>query len=92
MKLVTEIILYVALALQALGLLLTLIRMLIGPSLPDRLAGLDFFSACLIGLAVTYGMINNAVYLIDITLILALVGFLSTIIFAYYLMTKSEDA
>ena len=69
----------------SLSLMLTFIRLVRGPSLPDRVVALDLASMIAIGIIAVYAIKNNQPVFLDVALILALLSFLSTVAFAYYI-------
>lgn len=69
----------------ALAMLLSLIRLWIGPSLPDRVLALDTLYINTMALLVLIGLwIKNAVYF-EAALLIAMLGFISTIALSRYL-------
>lgn len=80
-----EIALGVALPGLALGAVLTTVRLLRGPSLPDRVVALDLLTTLGIGMACAWAMATDATAFLDVALVLALVAFLGTVAFARYL-------
>lgn len=85
MNIIAHGLIFLSIIMIVVALLLTLLRLLIGPSLPDRVMAFDLFSIlimCLIGI---YSLINmNSLYL-DIVLALALMAFLGTIAFSQFI-------
>jgi multicomponent Na+:H+ antiporter subunit F len=69
----------------AIGILLCLVRIVRGPTLPDRVVALDVAMYCAIGVIVTYAIRTEQQVLLDVAIVLALIGFLGTIAFAWYL-------
>ena len=80
----------VSLALLGLALLFALIRIIRGPTLADRILGLDTLT--MLGLAIiAVFAVRTGLYLyVDIAVALALVGFVSTAAFARYLLSRGE--
>ncbi|MBN2300312.1 MAG: hypothetical protein JXC31_03890 [Acholeplasmataceae bacterium] len=77
-------------SLLGLGLLFTLLRFVIGPSLSDKVVSLDTFNMIIIGVIAMLALIfNNELYL-DIVIIFAILSFLETIVFARYLEAKKD--
>lgn len=62
-----------------------LIRIIIGPSLPDRVVALDLTSYLLISIIAIYSLISKQAVYIDIVIALALIMFLGTVSFARYI-------
>jgi multicomponent Na+:H+ antiporter subunit F len=81
----------ISLVLLGISLLLALYRILRGPTLADRILGLDMLT--LLGLAViAVFAVRTGLYLyVDIAVALALVGFVSTAAFARYLLSRGEE-
>ncbi len=74
-----------ALGIISLGLILTFIRLVRGPSLPDRVVALDLAVALAIGIIACYAILFNQPAFLDVAIIIALISFLGTIAFAYYI-------
>jgi multicomponent Na+:H+ antiporter subunit F len=67
------------------GMVFSFIRLAKGPHLPDRIIALDLISVMAIGFFVSYGVLFNQSSFLDVAIILALITFLGTVAFAYYL-------
>ena len=75
-----------AFALLAFALLLNLWRLLRGPDLPDRILALDTLYINSIALLVLFGIhLDTAIYF-EAALLIAMMGFVSTIAVAKYLL------
>ncbi len=72
-------------AMLILGLFLALIRLVHGPSLPDRVVALDLMASFSIGLIAVYAVETNQALYLDVAMALALVAFLGTIAFAHFI-------
>lgn len=81
---VENVITYFTLPLLSISMLLIFIRLMKGPKLIDKVIALDLIVIVGIGTFAAYAMLYNKSVIIDISLILALIAFLSTIAFAYY--------
>ncbi len=68
-----------------LGLILAFVRLLRGPSLANRVIALDLMTTIGIGIIAAYSVLTNQPVFLDIAIVLALISFLSTVAFAYYL-------
>lgn len=62
-----------------------LIRVIIGPSVWDRLLGMSLISNKIIIIIIIYASINNTMFLLDFAIIYALSGFIGTIFIALFL-------
>jgi multicomponent Na+:H+ antiporter subunit F len=77
-----------ALVALSLGLLLTVVRIVRGPALPDRVLGLDMLVAIAIGLIAVLAIKSGFTLYIDIAIALSLVGFLATVAFARFILAR----
>jgi multicomponent Na+:H+ antiporter subunit F len=77
-------VMHIASALLGAALLLAVGRLLRGPTLPDRVVALDLISTLVVGIICMCALVfDQPVYLRD-ALVLAVVSFLGTVAFAYY--------
>lgn len=79
----------VSLILLSLSLLITAWRVLRGPSLADRVLGLDMLVAIAIGFIAVIGIRTGYVLYVDIAISLGLVGFLATVAFARFILSRA---
>ena len=80
-----------ALAVLGLSLLLTAWRIAAGPTLPDRIAGLDMLTGIAIGFIAVVAVKTGFTLYIDIAISLGLVGFLATVAFARFVLSRGEQ-
>lgn len=80
-----------ALGILSLSFLLTVLRVVIGPGLPDRVLGLDMLVTTAIGFIVVIGIRTGYTLYLDIAIALGLVGFLATVAFARFLMSRRYE-
>jgi len=80
--------LFIALALLCLSFFLAVVRVVRGPTLPDRVLALDMLVAAAIGFIAVIGIKTDYVLYLDIAIALGLVGFLATVAFARFIMTR----
>ena len=73
------------LAMLSVALLLAFIRLVRGPSLPDRVVALDLISILAAGVTAVYAIAAEQAVFLDVAIILALIGFLGTVAFARYI-------
>lgn len=85
-----EISLSVALAFLGLAFVLTIVRIWKGPTLPDRVLGLDVLTAGSIGFVAVIGIDTGFTLYVDVAIALGLVGFLATISFARFIMARGD--
>ena len=83
----------IALVILSISFLLTIIRIVRGPTLPDRILGLDMLVAAAIGFIAAIGIKTGFILYIDIAIALGLVGFLAAVAFARFVLSrgKTED-
>lgn len=82
----------VSLALLTLTFLLAVGRVVVGPTLPDRIVGLDMLVGAAIGYIAVIGVRTGYSLYLDIAIALGLVGFLATIAFARFVLERGMDA
>ena len=81
----------ICLVLLGIAMLLAVVRIIIGPSLADRILGLDTLTILGIGIIAIFAVRTGLYLYIDIAIALALVGFLSTAAFARYLLSRRVE-
>lgn len=81
-----DIALRIAAAAIALALLLNLWRLLRGPALGDRIVALDTMVINVIALIVLIGMMGGKATYFEAALLLAMVGFVSTIAYCKFIL------
>ena len=79
------IVIPVCLAILGLAFLLTLARLLRGPSLPDRIVALDTLNINAIALIVVLGISLDSALFFEAALLLAVMGFVATVALSKYL-------
>ncbi|UYF98803.1 MULTISPECIES: cation:proton antiporter [unclassified Halomonas] len=70
---------------MGLALMLTFVRVVRGPSLPDRVVALELFSTTVVGLVGVYAVQSGVASFLDAAIVIALMGFLAAIGFARFL-------
>lgn len=80
----------IAFAVLSLSFLLTVLRVLKGPSLPDRVLALDMLVAVGIGFIAVTGVASGVTFNVDIAIALGLVGFLATVAFARFVLSRGK--
>ncbi len=59
-------------------------RVIRGPTTPDRVVGLDTIATNVVAIAVLFAIESGAGFFVDVALVLAIIGFISTIAVARY--------
>ena len=76
----------IALFMVSLALLLNLWRLVRGPSLPDRILALDTMYINAIALLVLYGVYQKSAFYFEAALLIAVMGFVGTVVLSKYLL------
>jgi multicomponent Na+:H+ antiporter subunit F len=84
-------ILYGILPILSLSTIIIFIRFLKGPSIVDRVVSFDLMVTVGIGAIVVYSILTNQATFMDIAMVVALIGFLSTVAFSYYLEKSNRN-
>ena len=85
-----EISLVFCLTVLTISMLLSLIRLIIGPSLADRIIALEIMTFMIIGIVGIYSILSGQRAFLDVAVIISLISFLSTVAFAYYLERRIQ--
>lgn len=64
---------------------LAFIRLVRGPRLPDRVIALDLLTIVVMGFIIVYAVRSGQAAFLDVAIILALISFVGTAAFAYYI-------
>jgi multicomponent Na+:H+ antiporter subunit F len=66
------------------SLLIAFVRLVKGPTLPDRIVAMDLFGMLVVGLIVVLAGWSDVHATLDAAIVIALIGFLGTIAYATY--------
>jgi multicomponent Na+:H+ antiporter subunit F len=75
----------------SLALVLAFIRLVRGPSLPDRVVALDLLAAIIVGFIAVYATATGQRVFLDAAIVVALIIFLGTVAFAQYIERRAQD-
>jgi len=78
----------IALLLLGLALLLSVVRIVVGPTLGDRVLALDLLTVLAMGFVGAVAIRTGLTLYLDIAIALALLGFLATAAFARYILSR----
>lgn len=81
-----ETVILIVFAMIGLSLLLNVWRLLVGPSVPDRILALDTMYINTIALIILYGMSMGTTLYFEAALLIAMLGFVSTVAVCKYLL------
>lgn len=82
---------YVIFPILAVAVLLIFIRLYKGPTVADRVIALDLIITSGIGLITAYSIRENQSMFLDVAMILALIAFLGTLAFSFYLDRRKKN-
>ena len=80
-----------SLIMVSVAMLLTFIRLVRGPSLADRVVALDLMTVQAVGFIAIYDIATHEPVYLRVAIVLALIAFLGTIAFAYYLERRGSQ-
>ncbi|QIA63420.1 pH regulation protein F [Vibrio astriarenae] len=80
-----ETVYFIAFLMMSLALLISSVRLLRGPSLPDRVIALELMATLTVGMVVLYGIAYDEPKFIDVAIVLALTSFLAAVGFSSFL-------
>jgi len=76
----------IAFAALAIGQILSMVRLVLGPSYGDRILALDTMVINALGLVVVLGIHQGVEIYFEVTLLIAMLGFVSTVALARFLL------
>jgi len=79
------------LGMAGVAMFLAFIRLVLGPSLPDRVVALDLIGVIAVGIIAAYDILTEQPVLLDAATVVALVAFLGTVAFARYVERRRQD-
>ncbi len=73
-----------------LAVFIAFTRLVRGPTLPDRVVALDLMTTLGIGVIAVYTIARDDAIFLDVAIVIALISFLATIAFAYYVERRVQ--
>jgi len=70
------------------ALIISLIRLINGPSIYDRIVSLDLIATIVMGFILLYSILVNESVYFDIVIVISLIAFIGTVSISTYLRTK----
>ena len=67
-----------------IAMFVAFVRLVRGPSLPARVVALDLMGSLSVGIIAVYSVATQQAIFLDVAIVLALIGFLGTVAFAYF--------
>lgn len=86
----TVLILLLCCMMLSVGVILALYRLLVGPTVPDRIIAFDLVAFSIVGIIILVSVLWRTPLFIEIMLIFSLLGFVGTVAFISYLFTNPE--
>lgn len=86
----TEFVTPIVLLMLAAAILIAFVRLVSGPSLPDRVVAMDLIGVLAVGFIVVVSAITEHRPLLDAAIVIALVGFVATVAYARYVERGHE--
>lgn len=81
-----DIAVIIAFVAVALAQVMSMVRLVLGPSTGDRILALDTMTVNAIGLIVLLGIAQGSRIYFEVTLIIAMLGFISTVAYARFIL------
>jgi multicomponent Na+:H+ antiporter subunit F len=75
----------VALTMLTVAVVLAFVRLLRGPTLPDRVVSIDLVGVLIVGITVVAAAASGEQAFLDVALVIALVSFVGTVAYARYI-------
>lgn len=83
---ILDAVVFMSLSALSLALGFGLLRLMRGPTLPDRVVALELVATLLVGMVAVYSIGSRQPVYLDVAIVLALVGFLGAVAFAHFLV------
>ena len=78
------IVIHIALVTLGVALLIAVVRLVKGPTLPDRVVAMDLIGVLVVGLIVVLAASTQVPATLDAAIVIALIGFVGTVAYATY--------
>jgi len=75
----------ISLVMLFISIAIAMIRVLLGPTIPDRVVGLDTINTLVIAGMILFGVATEDVIYIDVAIVYALLSYITTLFIAKYL-------
>ena len=80
----------VLLGVLSIGMLFALVRLLRGPSLPDRVVALDLMTTLVVATCGVYAVTHDQPAFLDVAVVMAIITFVGTVAFARFLEERQK--
>ncbi|GAB2761120.1 cation:proton antiporter [Salinimicrobium soli] len=85
-----EFLYFIILPVLSLSILMVFFRFVKGPTISDRVVAVDLLVTIGIGVIAVYSILTHQHTFLDIALILALIGFLGTVAYSFYIQKRKN--
>jgi multicomponent Na+:H+ antiporter subunit F len=75
----------ITLTMLAVAAVITFVRVLLGPTLPDRVVSIDLVGVLIVGISVVAAAATGVQAFLDVALVIALISFVGTVAYARYI-------
>ena len=86
-----DIVTQIALAMLGFALVIAAARLVIGPTLPDRVVAMDLIGVLIVGLIVVLAARTGVRATLDAAVVIALIGFVGTVGYATYVERGRQE-
>lgn len=86
-----DVVAQITLAILGVALLVAVVRLVKGPTLPDRVVAMDLLGVLVVGLIVVLAGWTGVRTTLDAAIVIALIGFLGTIAYATYVERGRQE-
>lgn len=77
--------LYVALIFMVLSMIPCVYRVIVGPTIPDRVVALDAMTTVIVVTLGVYSFVQESIFFLDVALVLSIISFIGTVTISKYL-------
>lgn len=84
-------VIWISYTMLSLTLIMAFIRLVRGPTLPDRVVALELMASLTVGFIGVYALASHQSAFLDVALVLALTAFLAAVGFARYLERRGSQ-
>jgi multicomponent Na+:H+ antiporter subunit F len=81
----------IAFVLVMLGVVFAFVRLIKGPSLPDRVVALDMMTVLIVAFCGLFALASGETAFLDVAIVMALVGFLATVALARFVERRGAQ-
>jgi multicomponent Na+:H+ antiporter subunit F len=81
----------IAFLMLSVAMVMAFVRLVRGPTLPDRVIALDLFAVLSTAFLTIYAIDTDQQVFLDVAIVLALIAFLGTVAYALYIERRARD-